>query len=82
MDAILDELKALSNNSEQFLLDLEQQEKQRTGLGTLKVGYTRVHGFYIEVSRQQADKAPPEYIRRQTLKNVERFITPLLKDYS
>ena len=80
-DAELDELRALNNNNSDFLIQLEQQEKQRTGLSSLKVGYNRVHGFYIEISRAQSEKAPTEYIRRQTLKNTERFITPELKQH-
>jgi len=78
-DAELDECRALSENAGDFLLELEAREKARTGLSTLKVGYNRVHGFYIEISRLQADNAPTEYIRRQTLKNAERFISPELK---
>ncbi|MCH9643388.1 MAG: DNA mismatch repair protein MutS [Gammaproteobacteria bacterium] len=78
-DKELDELRALSTNSNQFLIDLELQEKKRTGISTLKVGYNRVHGYYIEISRAQSQQAPTEYIRRQTLKNVERYITPELK---
>ncbi len=78
-DAIFDELMALSENAGQFLIELEEREKNRTGLSTLKVGYNRVHGFYIEISRLQAEQAPADYIRRQTLKNAERFITPELK---
>ena len=78
-DAELDELRGLSQNAGQFLLDLEIRERERTGIATLKVGYNRVHGYYIEISRMQSDKAPTEYVRRQTLKNVERFITPELK---
>lgn len=80
-DAELDELRALSTNSSQYLIDLEQRERARTGLSTLKVGYNRIHGFYIEMSRAQSTQTPPEYIRRQTLKNVERYITPELKSY-
>lgn len=80
-DAELDELLALSENAGGFLLELEEREKKRTGLSTLKVGYNRVHGFYIEISRLQAEQAPTDYIRRQTLKNAERFITPELKVY-
>lgn len=80
-DAELDELLALSENAGSFLLELEEREKKRTGLSTLKVGYNRVHGFYIEISRLQAEQAPADYIRRQTLKNAERFITPELKAY-
>lgn len=80
-DAELDELLALSENAGAFLLELEEREKARTGFSTLKVGYNRVHGFYIEISRLQAEQAPADYIRRQTLKNAERFITPELKSY-
>lgn len=80
-DAELDELLALSENAGGFLLELEEREKKRTGFSTLKVGYNRVHGFYIEISRLQAEQAPADYIRRQTLKNAERFITPELKAY-
>jgi DNA mismatch repair protein MutS len=78
-DAELDELRNISTNAGQFLIDLENQEKERTGISTLKVGYNRVHGYYIEISRGLSHKAPAEYIRRQTLKNAERFITPELK---
>lgn len=77
----LDELRSLGENADQFLLNLEIQEKERTGIATLKVGYNRVHGYYIEISRVQATQAPLEYIRRQTLKNAERFITPQLKEF-
>lgn len=80
-DQELDELLALSENADDYLLTLEAQEKERTGCANLKVGYNRVHGFYIELSRAQADKAPLNYIRRQTLKNGERFITPELKSF-
>jgi DNA mismatch repair protein MutS len=80
-DTELDELRNISSNAGQFLIDLEQQEKQNTGISSLKVGYNRVHGYYIEISRAQSDQAPPEYIRRQTLKNAERFITPELKTF-
>lgn len=80
-DVELDELRTLSENTGQFLIDFEIKEKQRTGIATLKVGYNRIHGFYIEMSRAQALNAPADYIRRQTLKNVERYITPELKTY-
>ena len=80
-DAELDELRALGTDASEFLLQLEQRERERSGIQSLKVGYNRVHGYYIEISRGQADKAPVEYIRRQTLKNVERFITPELKQF-
>ncbi|MEQ8956041.1 MAG: DNA mismatch repair protein MutS, partial [Gammaproteobacteria bacterium] len=81
-DAELDELRELSSNAGQFLVDLEQREKQRSGLSTLKVGFNRVHGYYIELSKGQAGAAlPAEYVRRQTLKNAERYITPELKQF-
>jgi DNA mismatch repair protein MutS len=80
-DTELDELLALSENAGTFLIELEEREKTRTGLSTLKVGYNRVHGYYIEISRLQAQQAPAEYVRRQTLKNAERFITPELKAF-
>jgi len=80
-DAELDELRNLSSNAGQYLIDLEIQEKARTGLSTLKVGYNRVHGYFIEVSKAQAGEMPADYIRRQTLKNAERFITPELKQF-
>lgn len=80
-DQELDELRQLSANAGDYLVQLEQQEKQNTGLSTLKVGYNRVHGYYIEISRNEAPNAPANYMRRQTLKNVERFITPELKQF-
>ena len=80
-DSELDELRSLSSNAGQFLVGLEEREKHNTGIGTLKVGYNRVHGYYIEISRAQSEQAPAHYIRRQTLKNAERYITPELKEF-
>ena len=80
-DAELDELQGLSENAGQYLMDLEAREKARTGLANLKVGYNRVHGYFIELPSKQAESAPADYIRRQTLKGAERFITPELKAY-
>jgi DNA mismatch repair protein MutS len=80
-DAELDELRTLGSNTEQFLLDLEQRERERSGLSSLKLGFNRVQGFFIEVSRSQADRVPAEYLRRQTVKSAERFITPELKSF-
>ncbi|MEL6710166.1 MAG: DNA mismatch repair protein MutS [Pseudomonadota bacterium] len=80
-DAELDELRALSENADQFLLDLEQREKQRTGIESLKVRYNRIHGYFIEISKAKAEDVPGDYVRRQTLKNAERFITPELKKF-
>jgi len=80
-DDELDKLRSLSQHADQFLVDLEEAEKRRTGLNTLKVSYNRVHGYYIEISKAQSEKVPDDYIRRQTLKNVERYITPDLKAF-
>src|SRR5271166_4830462 len=80
-DAELDELRLLGSDTEKFLLDLERQERERTGLSSLKLGFNRVQGFFIEVSRSQADRVPPDYLRRQTVKSAERFITPELKSF-
>jgi DNA mismatch repair protein MutS len=80
-DAELDELRALSTNADQFLLDFENRERTRTGVMTLKVGYNRVHGYYIELGRAKAEQVPSDYQRRQTLKGVERYITPELKSF-
>ena len=80
-DAELDELRDLSHNADQFLVDLEQRERTRSGIETLKVSYNRVHGYYIEIGRSKSDQVPDDYIRRQTLKGVERFITPELKGF-
>jgi len=80
-DAELDELRALSTNADQFLVDLEAREKAATGIPTLKVGYNRVHGYYIEISKGQSDKAPTHYARRQTLTGAERYITEELKQF-
>lgn len=80
-DSELDELRALSENAGQFLIDLETSERARTGIANLRVEYNKVHGFYIEVTNGQADKVPDNYRRRQTLKNAERYITPELKAF-
>ena len=80
-DEKLDELRNIQKNANQFLIDLENREKERSGIATLKVNYNRVHGYYIEVSRSNSDQVPDNYQRRQTLKNNERFITPELKEF-
>jgi DNA mismatch repair protein MutS len=80
-DDELDELRNISEGAASYLVELEQQEQAQTGLSTLKVGFNRVHGYYIELSKAQAGEAPVHYIRRQTLKNAERFITPELKTF-
>ncbi|WP_167752823.1 DNA mismatch repair protein MutS [Pusillimonas caeni] len=80
-DAELDELRRLASDSGEFLVELEARERERTGIANLRVEYNRVHGFFIEVTRGQADKVPADYRRRQTLKNAERYITPELKTW-
>ncbi|MGQ9831903.1 MAG: DNA mismatch repair protein MutS [Thermochromatium sp.] len=80
-DAELDRLRDISEQSDRLLLDLEARERARTGLSGLKLGYNRVHGYYLELSRTQADRVPPDFIRRQTLKDVERYLTPELKRF-
>ncbi len=80
-DSELDELRELSENAGQYLLELEQRERERSGINGLKVSYNRVHGYYIEISRIHSDNVPEDYIRRQTLKTAERFITPELKAF-
>ncbi|SNR76715.1 DNA mismatch repair protein MutS [Methylobacillus rhizosphaerae] len=80
-DAELDELRNIQANCGEFLLKFEAQERERSGINNLKVEYNSVHGFYIEVSRAQSEHVPAEYRRRQTLKNVERYITPELKTF-
>jgi DNA mismatch repair protein MutS len=80
-DADLDELRAIGQNCDAFLLDLEVRERNRSGIANLRVQFNRVHGFYIEVTAGQLDKVPADYQRRQTLKNAERFITPELKAF-
>ena len=80
-DAELDDLRNISTNAGDYLVELERRERERTGIPTLKVGYNRVHGYFIELTSAQSDKAPSDYIRRQTLKNAERYITPELKEF-
>ena len=80
-DAELDELRNLSEHADQYLVELETRERQRTGIANLKVGFNRVHGYYIEISRAQSQSAPAEYVRRQTLKGAERYIIPELQEF-
>ena len=80
-DADLDELRHIATNTDGFLLELEARERERTGIPQLKLGYNRVQGFFIEIGRAQADRVPADYLRRQTVKNAERFITPELKGF-
>ena len=80
-DAELDELRRISSHTDEFLLELEQRERERSGISSLRLNYNRVSGFFIEINRSQADNVPKDYIRRQTVKNAERFITPELKSF-
>lgn len=80
-DNELDELRKIRDHAGQFLIDLEIKEREQSGIPTLKIGYNRVSGYYIELTRAQAEQAPEHYIRRQTLKNAERYITPELKSF-
>ncbi|HET9864892.1 MAG TPA: DNA mismatch repair protein MutS, partial [Steroidobacteraceae bacterium] len=80
-DAELDELRRIATHTDDFLLELERRERERSGIASLRLAYNRVSGFFIEVNRSQADNVPKDYIRRQTVKNAERFITPELKSF-
>ena len=81
VDAELDELRHLRRDSREWIAALETQERSQTGIGSLKIGYNRVFGYYIEVGKAHAHKIPQTYLRRQTLTNAERYITPELKEY-
>ncbi len=80
-DDELDQLTKLREDSGQALIDMETRERAKTGIRNLRIQYNRIHGYYIEVSRSAADSIPPEYVRRQTLKNVERYLIPELKEF-
>jgi DNA mismatch repair protein MutS len=80
-DAELDELRKIATHTDEFLLELEQRERERSGIAGLKLGYNRVQGFFIEISRKDAERAPKDYVRRQTVKSAERFITTELKTF-
>src|SRR5262249_3192766 len=80
-DAELDALRRIATHTDEFLLDLERRERERTGLSGLRLGYNRVQGFYIEIARRDAERVPKDYIRRQTVKSAERFITSELKSF-
>jgi DNA mismatch repair protein MutS len=80
-DAALDELRRIATHTDEFLLELEERERGRTGIATLKLGFNRVQGFFIEVARRDAERVPKDYLRRQTVKSAERFITPELKSF-
>ena len=80
-DVELDQLRQIATHTDEFLLELEQRERERSGIAGLKLGYNRVQGFFIEISRKDAERAPKDYIRRQTVKSAERFITAELKSF-
>ena len=80
-DPQLDELRRIATHTDEFLLDLERRERERTGIAGLKLGYNRVQGFFIETSRKDAERVPKDYLRRQTVKSAERFITAELKSF-
>ena len=80
-DSGLDELRRIATHTDEFLLDLERRERERTGLSALKLGYNRVQGFFIEVARRDAERVPKDYIRRQTVRSAERFVTAELKTF-
>lgn len=81
INAELDELRGLSSHSRDYLKQLQQRESERTGIPSLKIGFNNVFGYYLEVTNAHKDKAPEDWVRRQTLTNAERYITPELKEY-
>src|SRR6202030_2861589 len=80
-DRDLDELRRIATHTDAFLLELEQRERERSGLAGLKLGYNRVQGFFIEIARRDAERVPKDYVRRQTVKSAERFVTEELKRF-
>ena len=81
IDGELDELRNLSRNSKQYIAQIEERERQRTGINSLKVKFNNIFGYYIEISKANLHHAPADYERKQTLVNAERFTTPELKEY-
>ena len=81
VNAELDELRSLAGSGKNYLMNLQQREVERTGIPSLKVGFNNIFGYYLEVTNAHRDKVPPEWMRRQTLTNAERYITPELKEY-
>jgi DNA mismatch repair protein MutS len=80
-DSELDELRALRDGGRQYIASLQQRERERTGIPSLKVGFNKVFGYYLEITNAHAARVPPDYERRQTLASAERYVTPELKDY-
>ena len=80
-DAELDELRSLRDGGRRYIASLQQRERERTGIPSLKVGFNKVFGYYLEITNAHAAKVPADYERRQTLASAERYVTPELKDY-
>ena len=80
-DRELDDLRTLRDGGRQYIASLQQRERERTGIPSLKVGFNKVFGYYLEITNAHAAKVPPDYERRQTLASAERYVTPELKDY-
>ncbi|MFQ5671887.1 MAG: DNA mismatch repair protein MutS [Nitrospinales bacterium] len=80
-DDELDRLKSVSREGKQWIASLETREKERTGIPLLKIGYNKIYGYYIEITKKNLDRVPPDYIRKQSLVNAERFVSPELKQY-
>ena len=79
--ADLDDLRDRSSQAKEYIAGLERTERERTGISSLKVGYNKVFGYYVEITKSKLSKVPADYIRKQTLVNAERFVTPALKEY-
>ena len=77
----LDRLKSISRKGKNWIASLESKEKEKTGIPVLKIGFNKIYGYYIEVTKKHADRVPENYIRKQSLVNAERFISPELKKY-
>src|SRR6202008_1613885 len=80
-DEELDRLRKIATGGKEYLVELQQKEAERSGISPLKIGFNNVFGYYLEVTNSHKNKVPPEWMRKQTLANAERYITPELKDY-
>ncbi len=81
VDETLDDLRTIASSGKEYLVRIQQQEQDRTGISSLRIGFNNVFGYYLEVTNTHKSKVPPEWIRKQTLTNAERYITPELKEY-
>jgi DNA mismatch repair protein MutS len=79
--AMVDELRNIANGGKEFLVNIQEREAERTGIGSLKISFNNVFGYYLEVTNSHKNKVPADWIRKQTLTNAERYITPELKEY-